>query len=421
VVKHHRPKPVKTRFLSRGTLVLVALALAGGAAYLYRLVFGLAAATNLDNQYPWGIWISIDVASGVALAAGGFTTAALADIFHKEKYHAIVRPALLTAMLGYTFAVIGLLADLGRYYNVWHPMLPSMWQGDSVLFEVGICVIIYLSVLYIEFLPIVAERFMGKVHLPGPLKVLNPVVNSWLFVCNRFLGRFISLFIVAGVVLSCLHQSSLGTLMVIAPTKVHPLWYTPILPLLFLMSAIAVGFPMVIFESILASRSFKLKPERELLSGIALYTPVLLAFYLAVKIGDLTLRDAIGYVFEGSVQSVMFLIEIGLGVVAPMVILLSRRARNSVSGLFIAASLVIFGVALNRINVFLVSYTPLYPVKQYFPSPLEVLVTLGLISTLVLVYRAMVMIFPVIAAPPAEAPREVLVTAPAAEPEGATR
>ena len=420
VKHHHHPKPVTTRFFSRGTLVLMALALAGGSAYLYRLIFGLAAATNLDNQYPWGIWISIDVASGVALAAGGFTTAALADIFHKEKYHAIVRPALLTAMLGYTFAVIGLLADLGRYYNVWHPMLPSMWQGDSVLFEVGICVIIYLSVLYIEFLPIVAERFMGRVNLPGPLRIFNRVVDSWLTVCHQFLSRFISLFIVAGVVLSCLHQSSLGTLMVIAPTKVHPLWYTPTLPLLFLMSAIAVGFPMVIFESILASRSFKLKPERELLSGIALYTPVLLAAYLAVKIADLVERDAVGYVFEGSVQSVMFLIEVGLGVVAPLVILLSRRARNSITGLFTASSLVIFGVALNRINVFLVSYTPLYPVKQYFPSPLEVLVTIGLISTLVLVYRAMVMIFPVIAAPPADAPREVLVTAQPAEPKGAT-
>ena len=420
VKHHHHPKPVTTRFFSRGTLVLMALALAGGSAYLYRLIFGLAAATNLDNQYPWGIWISIDVASGVALAAGGFTTAALADIFHKEKYHAIVRPALLTAMLGYTFAVIGLLADLGRYYNVWHPMLPSMWQGDSVLFEVGICVIIYLSVLYIEFLPIVAERFMGRVNLPGPLRIFNRVVDSWLTVCHQFLSRFISLFIIAGVTLSCLHQSSLGTLMVIAPTKVHPLWYTPTLPLLFLMSAIAVGFPMVIFESILASRSFKLKPERELLSGIALYTPVLLAAYLAVKIADLVERDAVGYVFEGSVQSVMFLIEVGLGVVAPLVILLSRRARNSIAGLFTASSLVIFGVALNRINVFLVSYTPLYPVKQYFPSPLEVLVTIGLISTLVLVYRAMVMIFPVIAAPPADAPREVLVTAPPAEPKGAT-
>ena len=421
MAEHEHPAPVKTRFLSPGTIVVIALALAGGAAYLYRLVFGLAAATNLDNQYPWGIWIAIDVASGVALAAGGFTTAALADVFHKRGFHAIVRPALLTAMLGYTFVVIGLLADLGRYYNVWHPMLPSMWQGDSVLFEVGICVMIYLSVLYIEFLPIVAERFIGRVNLPGPLRLLNNVVNSWLIVCQRFLSRFISAFIIAGVVLSCLHQSSLGTLMVIAPTKMHPLWYTPILPLLFLMSAIAVGFPMVIFESILASRSFKLKPERELLSSIALYTPVLLAVYLAVKVADLTLRDAVGYVFEGSLQSVMFLIEIGLGVVAPMVLLLSRRVRSSLSGLFLASSLVIFGVALNRINVFLISYRPLYPEKSYFPSPFEILVTVGLISTLVLVYRAMVMIFPVIAATPQEAPSELPATAPAAEPQGATR
>jgi len=421
VADHDQPAPVRSRFLSPGTIVLIILAVAGGAASLYRLICGLEAATNLDDQYPWGIWIAVDVASGVALAAGGFTTAALADVFHRRGCHAIVRPALLTAMLGYTFAVIGLLADLGRYYNVWHPMLPSMWQGDSVLFEVGICVIIYLSVLYIEFLPIVAERFMGRVRLPGPLRTLNRLVNSWLIVCHRFLGRFISLFIIAGVVLSCLHQSSLGTLMVIAPTKVHPLWYTPILPLLFLLSAIAVGFPMVIFESILSARSFKLRPERELLSGIALYTPVLLAVYLAVKVADLTLRDAVVYLFEGSLQSAMFLVEVGLGVVAPMLMLSSRRVRTSLTGLFAASTLVILGVALNRINVFLVAYRPLYPDGSYVPSPLEILVTVGLISTLVLVYRAMEMVFPVIAAPSAEPLAPIRIPSPAAEPAGAVR
>ena len=119
------------------------------------------------------------------MAAGGFTTAALADIFHKERYHVIVRPALLTAMLGYTFVVIGLLADLGRYYNVWHPMLPSMWQGNSVLFEVGMCVMVYLTVLYIEFLPIVAERFNGRVNLPGPLIDVQSIVDSWLTICQQ--------------------------------------------------------------------------------------------------------------------------------------------------------------------------------------------------------------------------------------------
>jgi len=393
------PTPVRARYFTQGTAIVAAIASLGIFAYFYRLIFGLGAATNLDNQYPWGIWIAIDVASGVALAAGGFTSAALADIFHKEEYHVIVRPALLTALLGYTFVVIGLLADLGRYYNVWHPMLPSMWQGNSVLFEVGMCVMVYLTVLYIEFLPIVAERFVGRVHLPGPFSIFNRIVDSWLRVCQQYLKRFISLFIIAGVVLSCLHQSSLGTLMVIAPTKMHPLWYTPISPLLFLLSAIAVGFPMVIFESILSSRSFKLAPETKVLSSIARYTPVLLGVYLAMKIGDLTLRNAWPYVLEGSLQSFMYIIELGVGVVTPMILLSMPRVRRSISGLFTAAAMVIGGVALNRINVFLIAYKPLYAEKTYFPSVYEIAVTLGLIATLVLVYRFIVMTFPVITAP----------------------
>ena len=394
---HEVPAPVRVPFFTRGTLVVAAIAAIGIFGYIYRLIFGLEAATNLDNQYPWGIWIAIDVASGVALAAGGFTTAAIAEIFHKERYHVIVRPALLTALLGYTFVVIGLLADLGRYYNVWHPMLPSMWQGNSVLFEVGMCVMVYLTVLYIEFLPIVAERFIGRVNLPEPLRLLNKLIDSWLRVCQKFLGRFISIFIIMGVVLSCLHQSSLGTLMVIAPTKMHPLWYTPISPLLFLLSAISVGFPMVIFESILASRSFRLAPEKKVLASIARYTPILLGFYLAIKLGDLTLRNAWPYVFEGSLQSAMYIIEILGGVVLPIILLSSSRVRHSVAGLFTSASLVIAGVAMNRINVFLIAYKPLYAVKTYFPSIFEIAVTVGLICALVLVYRFLVITFPVIA------------------------
>lgn len=400
MTNHDGAAPVTVKYFSTGTKIVSLIAALGIGAYIYRLIFGLQAATNLDNQFPWGIWISIDVASGVALAAGGFTTAALADIFHKERYHVIVRPALLTAMLGYTFVVIGLLADLGRYYNVWHPMLPSMWQGNSVLFEVGMCVMVYLTVLYIEFLPIVAERFAGKVNLPGILRIFNNFLNSWLTVCNRYLPRFISIFIIMGVVLSCLHQSSLGTLMVIAPTKMHPLWYTTMSPLLFLLSAIAVGFPMVIFESILASRSFKLKPETPVLSSIARYTPILLGIYFAVKIADLTIRDAWRYVFEGSIQSFLFSVELLVGVVAPAVLLSIPKVRKSVAGLFTSASMVIGGVALNRIDVFLVAYKPLYPEKTYFPSIFEIMVTVGLICALVLVYRFVVLNFPVITGHP---------------------
>ncbi|MDD4050832.1 MAG: Ni/Fe-hydrogenase cytochrome b subunit [candidate division Zixibacteria bacterium] len=396
---HDVAAPVQAPFFTTGTRILAAIAGIGIAVYIFRLIAGLGMVTNLDNQYPWGLWIAIDVACGVALAAGGFTTAALVHIFHQEKYHPVVRPALLTALLGYTFVVIGLLADLGRYYNVWHPMIPFMWQGNSVLFEVGICVMIYLTVLYIEFVPIATERFKGRVHLLGRLSVFDRLIEWAITLADKTLGRVMSLFIIAGVVLSCLHQSSLGTLMVIAPTKMHPLWYTPMSPLLFLLSAIAVGFPMVIFESILASRSFKLKPELDILSGLARFIPVILGLYLSVKIIDLILRGAWVYLFDGSPASLMYFLELGGGVLLPLIILMIPKARGSVGWLFTAAALVIGGVALNRINVFLVAYTPLYATKTYFPSPFEIALTAGLIALLVLAYRAAVMIFPVIALP----------------------
>lgn len=397
----HAPAPVRSRFLTPGVRGVLAVAAVGIAFYLARMVLGLGRMTNLNDQYPWGIWIAVDVATGVALAAGGFTTAALAHILHRDKYHALVRPALLTAMLGYTFVVIGLLADLGRWYNVWHPILPSMWQGNSVLFEVGMCVMIYLTVLYIEFVPVVVERFKGRVALPGPWRRLNGLAEGSLRLADRTLGRFMFLFIIAGVVLSCLHQSSLGALMLIAPTKVHPLWYTPILPLLFLLSAISVGFPMVIFESLLASRSFGLKPETRLLGSLATIVPGLLGAYLAAKVIDLTLRGGWHYVTEMSLQSVMWLIEVAGGWLIPLVLFSLPRVRRSAAGLLTAATLVVLGVALNRINVFLVAYKPLYGDRPYLPSLFEIGVTAGLIATLILVYRAVVMIFPVIAAAPA--------------------
>jgi Ni/Fe-hydrogenase subunit HybB-like protein len=390
--------PIRGKYFTTGTKILAVIAGIGILAYLYRMFFSIGNATNLDNQYPWGMWISIDVASGVALAAGGFTTAALAEIFHQEKYHAITRPALLTALLGYTFVVIGLLADLGRYYSVWHPMLPSMWQGNSVLFEVGMCVMVYLSVLYIEFLPMVVERFKGKVNLPRGLAAFNKLSEFFLNMADKTLGKFLFLFIIAGVVLSCLHQSSLGTLMLIAPTKMHRLWYTPISPLLFLLSAIAVGYPMVIFESLLASRSFKLKPEMDVLSSLARYIPVFLGIYLGVKLVDLTIRDAWPLLLEGSLASFMFILELVGGVITPMLMFASKKIRQSVGGLFMGATLVVLGVVLNRVDVFLVAYKPLYATKTYFPSILEFAVTIGLICLLVLIYRAIVMIFPVIEA-----------------------
>ena len=385
------PLPVHRRLLTPGVGVLLALIAVGFCVAVYRFIFGLAAATNLDQQHPWGLWIAVDVASGVALAAGGFTTAALVHIFHRESFHAVARPALLTAMLGYTFVGIGLMADLGRYYNIWHPAWPTMWQGNSVLFEVGMCVMCYLTVLYIEFLPIVCERFMGDARRPRLARVCRTVHHN--------VERTMFLFILAGVVLSCLHQSSLGNLMVIVPSKMHALWYTPILPVLFLLSAIAVGFPMVIVESLYASWSLGLAPELPLLRRLARPACALLGLYLAFKLGDLLVRDAFGDAVKGTVQPAMFVVEVAFGVVLPFVMLLRVNERTSARWLGVVALLVVLGVVLNRVNVFLVAYQPPYATTTYFPSIGEFAVTAGLIALLILLYRVIVTHFPVISHP----------------------
>ncbi len=392
-----RPTPINKKFITPGVIILILLAINALVFLAIRFIFGLGAMTNLSNQNPWGIWIAIDVATGVALAAGGFTSAALGHIIHKERYHVILRPALLTAMLGYTFVAIGVFVDLGRYYSIWHPII--MWNGTSALFEVGICVMIYAMVLYIEFLPIVVEKFIGRVRFKGAFLKLNKPIYSILRFLDRGLGKTMFIFIIAGIVLSTLHQSSLGTLMMIAGPKMHPLWQTPILPLLFLISAIAVGFPMIIFESLIASRSLGLKMEMDILSRLGKMVAPLLGIYLAVKLIDMVIRGTYVYLTEINVQSVMFVVEIVIGIIIPLRMLFSEKVLKSPLWLFVSASFVVAGVVINRINCFLVAYSAPYALDSYFPSIGEISVTVGFISILVLIYRAFVMFFPVISVP----------------------
>lgn len=389
--------PIKTRYFTPGVIVLSALVFNGLIFALLRFGFGIGFVTNLSDQYPWGIWIGIDVAAGVALAAGGFTTAALGHIFHREEYHAITRPALLTAMLGYTFVALGVVIDLGRYYNIWHVLV--FWNGNSVLFEVGICVIAYLTVLYIEFLPVVTERFIGRVNLKGIFPSLNKGIDKFLRFLDRNLQRTMFFFIILGVVLSCLHQSSLGTLMMLAGPKIHPLWQTPIAPLLFLLSAISVGFPMVIMESLLASRSFKMKPEMHVLSKLARFIGPLLGVYLAFKIGDMVIRETFVYLTDLSLPTIMFIIELFVGVIIPLRIFLNPKILKSPGWIFFASILVIFGVFLNRFNTFVIAYTPPNATTTYFPSIGEISVTVGFVALEVLLYRLFVIHFPIIGQP----------------------
>ena len=396
---HREAAPLEEeKFLTPGVMVMLALMAVGLAFVATRFLFGIGKVANLNNQFPWGIWIGIDVASGVALAAGGFTTGAIAYVFNRDQYHAVIRPALLTAMLGYTFVVLGLLVDIGRYWNITSPMYN--WNGNSVLFEVAMCVMIYLNVLYIEFIPIVVERFQGRVNLPGPLAGLNNILETLLSLADKILGKIMFLFIIAGIVLSCLHQSSLGSLMLIAQYKVHPLWYTPILPLLFLLSAFAAGYPMVTFESIIVAKSFNRQPEMEVLTPLARFMPLLMGIYLAFKIGDMIVRGTYVYLLDGTYQTNAFLVEVLFGVLLPFVLLLFKRIRQSAGWLFFASSVFVLGILLNRINVFVTSYSPPYKLDAYFPALGEIFITVGLIATLMFLYRVFVFIFPVLGAEP---------------------
>jgi Ni/Fe-hydrogenase subunit HybB-like protein len=373
---------------------------AGAVAIVARFVGGIGYVSNLTTARPWGLWIGVDVASGVALAAGGFTTAFLAHIIGRHYYEPVVRPALLTAMLGYTFVVLGLLVDIGRSWAIWKPMIH--WNPTSVLFEVAMCVMIYLHVLYIEFIPIVAERFKGRVNLPGPLALLNAPVDGVLRLADAVLPKVMWVFIIAGVVLSCMHQSSLGSLMLIAPTKLHPLWYTPILPLLFLTSAIAVGYPMVVFEATLATTSLKLDGEMKILAPLTRITIFLLGLYLMLKVGDMVVRGTYVYLLDGTAQTNAFLVEMTFGVIVPWLMLLSPRLRQSRPWLFTACAMIVGGVLINRLNVFVLGYRPPVSEANYAPAIGEILVTVGLIAGLMFVYRFLVTHLPVLTPPEQE-------------------
>ncbi len=392
----HKAGPMNRPLWTPGVLVMLVFMFAGALAIIARFTGGIGYVTNLTHARPWGIWVGIDVATGVALAAGGFTTAALAHIFGRHYYEPVTRPALLTAVLGYTFVVIGLLVDIGRSWAIWKPMFH--WNFNSVLFEVAMCVMIYLTVLYIEFLPIVAEQFKGRVNLPGILSKLNNLVDKLLQVADRILGKVMWVFIILGVVLSCMHQSSLGSLMLVAPTKLHPLWYTPILPLLFLTSAIAVGYPMVVFETTLATSSFKLNSEMHILAPLTRITIYLLGVYMLLKVGDMVVRGTWVYLLDGTTQTNAFIVEMLFGVMLPWAMLLFQRVRQSAKGVFFAAALIVGGVVLNRINVFIVGFKPPLSDNGYFPAVPEILVTLGLVATLMFIYRVAVTYLPVLQA-----------------------
>lgn len=356
--------------------VLCLLWALGIYATFVRFYHGLGAATNLSDSFPWGLWIGFDILVGVGLAAGGFVITATVYIFNLKEFKPITRPTVLTAFLGYLLVITALLFDLGKPYNVWHPIV--MWNPHSVMFEVGWCVMLYTTVLFLEFTPLVLERF----GLKKPLTIM---------------AKFTPFFVMAGVLLSTLHQSSLGTLYVIVPDKLHPLWYSGILPVFFFISAIAGGLAMVIFESYLSSRAFGKELEFSLLVRLSRVIVLVLALYTLIRVQDMAGRHALGYIFEGSRESVFFIVEIVLGVLLPVIIFSVTKLRNNRGGLFLGSVFVLLGFVMNRLNVAITGMTRSAGI-EYTPTWMEWVVTASIVAAGFVIFRLAVKYLPVFGA-----------------------
>jgi Ni/Fe-hydrogenase subunit HybB-like protein len=362
-------------------VVLAAILILGFYATVVRFTQGLGASTHLSDAFPWGLWIGFDVLCGVMLAAGGFLLTAAVHIFNLKRFTPIIRPAVLTAFLGYMLVIVALMFDLGRGYRIWHALI--MWNPHSVMFEVAWCVMLYTTVLALEFSPVVFERL----RLERPTRILRTISIP---------------LVILGVIISTLHQSSLGSLYLIVPEKLYPLWYTPLLPVFFFVSAVAVGLAMTIFESWMSSKAFQKQLELPLLQSLGRALLVVLAVYAVLRFDDLYRRGVLPLLLHSSYETNLFLLEIVLGLLLPMALLANPRVRASAGGLYLAAVLVLLGFVTNRLNVSITGMeASALGGVHYIPKWTEVAVTASIIAAGFAIFALAVKYLPIF--PEAEA------------------
>lgn len=384
VVHPERAEPVGGKLLTPGYLVLLALAGLGAATMLYRFVVGLGVSTAMNDGYPWGLWIAFDVVTGTALGAGGYSMALLIYVLNRGQYHSMVRPAVVTTALGYTMAALSIVVDLGRYWNMWRlPVSFGSWNFNSALLEVALCVMAYTIVAWLETGDAVLEYWSRLRSYPRVAALSQRA--------HRILRRVLPFVIAAGVLLPTMHQSSLGTIFVLS-TKLHPLWHTPMLPLLFLVSCLAMGFGGVVLESSLSSVAFKRPGEADLLARVSRIMSLVVFGYLALRLGDVLWRGVLWQASAG--YQALFALECAL-FAAPALLLLSEKERRDPGVDFAAATMLVGGGTLYRFNVYLVAFNP-GDNWSYFPSVAEILISVGLVAMELAIYVFIVRKFPIL-------------------------
>ena len=354
-VEEHFPRapmrqPLWTPAFTTGVIIIAV----GLVLTAIRFIFGLGAVTNLS-------------------------------VFNHGRYSPLVRPAIVTALLGYSMAAFGVMLDVGRWWQIYNPILPGNWQGASALFEVCICVMSYLTVLAIEFLPTITDKWISEGNEKWKRRALK--IRPWL-------NKALIFFILAGIVISMLHQSSLGSIMLLMEHRLHPLWYTPMLPLMFLLSAIGVGMHVVIAESMLSARTFKRRIELPILSGLAKRSIMVLGLYILVKFWDLVAYGDMHYLTDG-VYGLLFIGEILLFGIVPVFMLSFKTFRRNPKSLFAISVMVILGLVLNRFNVYLFAVDA-YDGWSYFPTMWEIGVSAMMVAIIFVGYKVLANYLPVL-------------------------
>ena len=407
---HEEFQKLEGKIFTKSFFILLAVVLWGFYFVGVRYVKGIGAVSNMSDGYPWGIWITYDVATGTAIACGGYAVAILVYIRNRMQYHPMIRSAILTSMFGYGLAGFSVMVDLGRPWNAYNFFIPSKWQANSAMFEVALCVMAYSTVLIIEFLPAILTSIEKSnwERMNAVRNWLHPKVApdrksmedklemvrlgaTWL---KPRLNKVLIFFIVLGITLPTMHQSSLGSLLLIASTKLHPLWHTGFLPLLFLLNCVFIGYAIAILESIISSFSFKRPYETEELAGLAGLIPFVTVIWLTVVIGDLSYRGQVGAALKGDFYSGWFLTEFLLVAVGSLLLFI-KKVRRSPRWLFISATFIVLGGALYRFNVYLIGFNPGQG-WRYFPSFAEVMITVGIVALEILGYKVFVALFPVL-------------------------
>jgi Ni/Fe-hydrogenase subunit HybB-like protein len=368
-------RPLRRSLITPTTLVLVVLVAVAVYFLVQRFEYGLGAVANINGGYPWGIWVVVDVIIGTAVGCGGFAMALLVYIFNRRTYHPLMRPALLSGLFGYTLGGAAVIFDLGRYWHVYNLFLPWRANAGSVMLEVALCVTAYVVVLWIEFAPAFLER-LGLARARRSL-------NRWMFLIAAL-----------GVLLPTMHQSSLGTMVLVQSYKLSPLWYTPWLPALFVISALLMGYAVVMAEATVVSHSFSLPSERALLAKLSVVIGWVAVAWLVLRWADLVARGALPWVVAGGLPTFMFWLENILTVVAAVVFLVPGERASARASLVAAVALLAAGT-IYRLDAYLIGYHPLAN-WSYFPAVGELMVTIGVIALEVLLYLVFIKTLPVL-------------------------